>query len=105
MPQYIDVFLDDEERYYTNKGLRKIIEYIGRQEHKDKSSLSSDKAYSLGKKSINSRLKKWHKKAIDRLVRAEKYEFKYNYDQVSGKPVWKIHKNKAKKYSKLYINS
>lgn len=101
MGQYIDVYMDYEERYQSNPGLYSIIEYIGRKESKNGNSLSRDQAYKAGKSYVNSRLKKWHKTAIDRLVKATKKAVECDYSDKQTKHIWKIHKNKAKKIFKV----
>lgn len=102
MGQYISLYLENKQNNYENIGLREIIEYIGHAENKHKQALSSKDAYKYGKKVINARLNKWHLTAIDKLVYADKEKRLYNSYEKSFKAVWKIHKNKGKKFFLLY---
>ena len=96
MPQYIPVYMDNEKCNYRNNGLYNIIAFIGERSYGNKK-VSTKDAYKRGKKIINSKLKKWHLNTIEKLVVADKKTYAFNYDQKSTKPVWKIHRNKAKK--------
>lgn len=96
MAQYIPVYMDDEKCNYKNKGLYYIVAFIGEQSYGDKK-VSSKEAYKKGKKVINSKLKKWHLTTIEKLVVADRKKYAFDYDQKTNKPVWKIHRVKAKK--------
>ena len=100
MAQYIYVYMDSEEKNYKNKGLYDIIVFIGEQKINKQGDLVTKEAYKAGKKAINSLLNKWHLTAIERLVVADKTKYAFNYDQKTVKPVWKIHRSKAKKIFK-----
>jgi len=96
MAQYIPVYMDNEKKNYHNKGLYDIIVFIG--EHsKNGAKLSRKEAYKRGKRIINSRLHKWHSSAIAHLVVADKKEYAFSYDQITTKPIWRIHRSKAVK--------
>lgn len=97
MAQYIIVYMDGEQKNYHNNGLYDIIKYIGTHSKPDKSTLSREAAYRQGKRVINSRLHKWHLTALERLVKSDKKKYSFNYDQNTTKPVWKIHRIKAKR--------
>lgn len=96
MAQYIPVYMDDGKDNYKNKGLYDIIVFIGEKSSNGKKELSRENAYKKGKKVINSRLNKWHLTAIERLVIADREKFAFDYEQKTTKPLWKIHRNKAK---------
>ena len=100
MAQYIDIYLDHDDKNKSNPGLYSIIEYIGRKESKLGESLSRKQAYRAGKKYINSRLKKWNKTAIERLVKATNKKVACDYSCKQTKFVWKIHNRKARKIMK-----
>jgi hypothetical protein len=96
MAQYISVYLDDEKRNYNNKGLYHIVAFIGKQSYGEKK-VSDKEAYKKGKKVINSKLRKRHLTTIEKLVVADRKKYVFNYDQKTVKPVWKIHRVKARK--------
>lgn len=97
MAQYIYVYMDGESKNFKNKGLYDIIVFIGEQKIKEQEDKTIKDAYKVGKKAINSRLHKWHSTAIERLVVADKIKYAFNYDKKTIKPIWKIHRNKAKR--------
>lgn len=97
MAQYIPVYMDSEKCNFKNKGLYDIIVFIGEKSYTGKKDLSRKDAYKRGKKIINSKLHKWHMTTINRLVAADKEKFAFNYEQKATKPIWRIHRNKAKK--------
>lgn len=91
--------MDNEEAFFKNNGLYDIVAFIG-QKSSNKKNLSSRDAYKAGKKAINSRLNKWHMTALERLVIADQKTYALNYEDKNTIPVWKIHRNKAKKVFK-----
>lgn len=103
MGQYISVYMDDKISNFKNKGLYDIIAFIGEKSYSGEHELSANDAYKRGKKLINSKLHKWHKTTINNLVTAVKKQYSFNYEQKTVKPLWKIHRHKAKKvFSVIY---
>ena len=97
MGQYISVYMDGKKSNFKNKGLYDIITFIGEKSYSGEHELSTKDAYKRGKKLINSKLHKWHKTTINNLVTAVSKKYYFNYDQKTVKPLWKIHRRKAKK--------
>lgn len=97
MGQYISVYMDDEDDNYKNQGLYEVIAFIGKKSYDGEKHLYLEEAYKRGKKIVNSKLKKWHLTTIEKLVIADSKMFNYNYTRVTDRPVWKIHRRKAKK--------
>ena len=103
MSQYVELFFDDEEKYYYNTGLYDIIVYLGSHYYTGKSELSEEELFNYGKKVINSKANKRHKTAINRLVKANVYKYNYNCCNKEIRPQWKIHRKKSRRvFSIIY---
>lgn len=101
MGEYIKIYMDFNVSYEHNRGLRNIIEYIGRKEYPTKvHGNDRDYQYKLGKKYINSKLNKWHLTAMNRLVESTHLMYVCDYECARRKIVWKIHRRKAQKIFK-----
>jgi hypothetical protein len=104
---YVSVILDHVSYNQVNQSLEIIIAYIGRKyanlsrRQNDDRQLTDSEAFKCGVNYIDRRLHRWHKKALYRLIWAEKI---YSFDDemnITEKYNWLIHKNKASKIIRL----
>lgn len=104
---YVSVILDQVSYNQVNHSLETIITCIGRKyantskSRNDDSQLTDSEAFKRGVNYIDRRLHRWHKKALYRLIWAEKI---YSFDDEMNRTEkynWLIHKIKAPKIIRL----
>lgn len=100
---YVALMMDDADYNAVNQGLREIMICIGRDACTGKQ-LSEEDAFKTGVSVIDKQANRFHKRALNRLVQADR-EVRFEDDmEMKRKYIWFIHKTKAPKLMRIIRN-
>ena len=100
---YVALMIDDADYNAVNQGLREIMICIGRDACAGKQ-LSEEDAFKKGVSVIDKQANRFHKRALYRLVQADR-EVRFEDDmEMKRKYIWFIHKTKAPKLMRIIRN-